>query len=241
MTAYSREQIRYHLQQVNDHGFVVISGVLEEEELAFVRQELDRIYPLYDPDRDGLRRVPGCNFSSNLVNKSPFFETLFLRSPVYDLARLILGEECILSSLNSLEPLQGRGNQGLHRDGPPMPPDGPLSMNSMWAIDNMDRENGATRLIPGSHKTGDPPPADETGVIYAEVPSGSVVVTNAHILHGASANHSGRRRRVLHGYFTRRSLPQQTPQREYLSAEVQARLSPLARRVLAIDEDCDNG
>src|SRR5262249_362801 len=116
--AFGSDQMDDFLRHVTEMGFAIIPGVLSDEELGFVRQELDRIYPLYDPDRDGLRRVPGSNFSSNLVNKSPFFETLFLRHPVYDLARRLLGEDCILSSLNSLEPLQGQGNQGLHRDGP---------------------------------------------------------------------------------------------------------------------------
>jgi ectoine hydroxylase-related dioxygenase (phytanoyl-CoA dioxygenase family) len=235
MAAWDEEQLLRFVEQIDAVGYTIIHDVLAESELILLRGELDRIYEEYDPERDGLQRVTGYRFSSNLVNKGPFFETLFLRPPVYDLARRVLGDDCILSSFNSLEPLKGQGHQRLHRDGPPMPPEGPLVTNSMWAIDAMDRENGATRLIPGSHKTSDLPPEDEAGVIYAEVPAGSVVVTNGHILHAASANPSGRRRRVLHGYFTRRGRPQQTEQRRYLSPEVQARLSPQARRVLAID------
>ena len=100
----------------------------------------------------------------------------------------------------------------------------------------MNKANGATRLIPGSHKTDELPPDDEGGVVYAEIPAGSVIITNAHILHGASANPSGRRRRVMHGYFTQSGLPQQLEQRKYLSPEVQARLSPIARQVLALDD-----
>lgn len=228
-------QLREWADQVEGRGYAMVHGVLSEAERVFLRGTLDHVYAIYDPEQDGLQRVPGYHFSSNLVNKNPFFETLFLRSPVYDIARLILGEDCILSSLNSFEPLKDQGNQGLHRDGPPRPPEGTLALNSMWSVDGMDRENGATRLIPGSHLHAEGPPADEQGIIYAEVPPGSVVVTNAHILHAASANHSGRRRRVMHGYFTRRGRPQQTEQRKFLSVQVQARLSPLARRVLAID------
>jgi ectoine hydroxylase-related dioxygenase (phytanoyl-CoA dioxygenase family) len=237
VTRESEDQLSGYVRRIEEEGFAVIPDVLAEAELRFLRGELDRLYETYDPERDGLQRVAGYHFCSNLVNKGRIFETLFLRRPVYDVVRRILGEDCILSSLNSLEPLKGQGHQALHRDGPPMPPEGTLVMNSMWAIDAMDRENGATRLLPGSHRTSDPPPPDEQGVVYAEVPAGSVVVTNAHILHAASSNPSGRRRRVLHGYFTRRGRPQQTEQRKYLSPEVQARLTPLARRVLAIDPE----
>ncbi|MDA1330835.1 MAG: phytanoyl-CoA dioxygenase family protein [Chloroflexi bacterium] len=186
MSTYLAEQLRQWADQVLERGFVMVHGVLTEAELVFLRGTLDHVYATYDPKRDGLERFVGCNFSSNLVNKNPFFETMFLRSPVYDIARLVLGEDCILSSLNSLEPLKNQGNQSLHRDGPPQPADGPLELNSMWAVDGMDRDNGATRLIPGSHVHAEDPPADEQGIIYAEVPPGSVVVTNAHILHAAA-------------------------------------------------------
>ena len=226
-----------HLQDLEVNGFTIASNVLTEDELRFLRGALDSIYATFDPERDGLRKVEGYHFASNLVNKGTFFESIFLRSPVYDLARHLLGEDCILSSLNSLEPLKNQGNQGLHRDGPPAPDSGPIVVNSLWAIDDMNKANGATRLVPGSHRTDAPPPDDEAGVVYAEISAGSVIITNAHILHGASANPSGRRRRVMHGYFTRRGLSQQLEQRKYLSPEVQARLSPLARRVLALESD----
>ncbi|MBM3277603.1 MAG: phytanoyl-CoA dioxygenase family protein [Candidatus Handelsmanbacteria bacterium] len=235
MSVYTPEQVRQWAAQVDERGYATIPGVLSEEELVFLRGTLDHVYAIYDPEKDGLQKVAGYHFSANLVNKSPFFETMFLRNPVYDIAKAILGEDCILSSLNSFEPLKGQGNQNLHRDGPPRPSEGTVALNSMWSVDGMDRDNGATRLIPGSHLHADPPPAEERGIIYADAAPGSVVVTNAHILHAASANPSGRRRRVMHGYFTRRGREQQTKQRQFLSAEVQARLSPLARRVLAID------
>ncbi len=229
--------LQNHLQNLEENGFTIASNVLTEDELRFLRGALDSIYATFDPERDGLRKVEGYHFASNLVNKGSFFESIFLRSPVYDLARHLLGEDCILSSLNSLEPLKNQGNQGLHRDGPPAPDTGPIVANSLWAVDDMNRANGATRLVSGSHKTDEASPDDEAGVVYAEIPAGSVIVINAHILHGASANPSGQRRRVMHGYFTQSGLPQQLEQRKYLSPEVQDRLSPLARNVLALEDD----
>jgi ectoine hydroxylase-related dioxygenase (phytanoyl-CoA dioxygenase family) len=233
----SDSNLQHHCLKLCDNGFTIVKNVLTEAELTFLRPAIDDIYATYDPQRDGLRRVDGYRFASNLVNFGAFFESIFLRSPVYDLVRNLLGDDCILSSLNSLEPLPGQGNQVLHRDQPSESGSPPIVANSLWAIDEMDRANGATRLIPASHKNSDPPPADESGAVYAEVEAGSVIVTNAHILHGASANRSGRRRRVMHGYFTKNGYPQQLEQRKYLSDEVKARLSPLARRVLAIDDD----
>lgn len=225
-----------HVQNVNAYGFTIIAGVLSESELTKARSLLDRIYESYDPRIDGRQKVEGYRFSANLVNKGPFFEMLFLKEPVYSLARRLLGQDCILSSANSLEPLQGQTNQGLHRDAGSPVAGRVMSMNSWWAIDPMDADNGATRLVPGSHGDDAPPKSMEGRAVQVKLSAGDVVAINARIVHGASANHSGRRRRVVHIYFVRHGEPQQTEQKRFLSPEVQARLSPLARRTLGLEE-----
>lgn len=229
------ETLQPHIDEIMERGFSVIPDVLKAEDLDFLRANMDAVYASYDPEKDTFGRVEGYNFVANLVNKHLFFHTLFLRPPVYDIAKHFLGDDCILASMNSLEPLKGQGNQGLHREAPTS-----LTvvsaMNSMWVVDGMDRSNGATRVLPGSHKADIKADADETGVIQAEAPAGAVVLINAALVHGASANHSGARRRILHVYYTRRENRQHTDFGKYLSEETKAALSPLSRRVLKLDE-----
>ena len=229
-------ELNSHIHHILTQGFTTVHNVLKADDLKFLRTTMDDIYAAYDPERDGLRLPEGYNFSANTIDKHPFFHTLFLRSPVYDIMRHFLGEDCILSSLNSLEPLKDQGNQSLHRDTGTPPGEQVYSLNSLWVVDGMDRENGATRVLPGSHLADIPAPEDEKDVIHVEVPPGTVVVINASLLHGASANHSGRRRRVLHGYFVRKGAQQQTDQKKYLSPKTKAILPPATRRVLALDD-----
>jgi len=61
-------------------------------------------------------------------------------------------------------------------------------------------------------------------------------VMNAHMWHGGTANHTSAPRRAMHVYYTRWDKPQQQYQKVLLSAEVQARLGPEARRILALDD-----
>jgi ectoine hydroxylase-related dioxygenase (phytanoyl-CoA dioxygenase family) len=213
----------------------VIEDVLDSEELVFLRAAIDDIYSGYDPERDGLGHMKGYRFATNLVDKGEFFRDIFLRGPVYDLMKHFLGDDCILSSLNSLEPLQGHGDQDLHRDVSSPPSGGIESMNSLWIIDDIDTGNGATRVVPASHRTDDDAEKLETKPIHVQVHAGSVVVINAHLLHGASANMSGRRRRIMHGFYTKRGNPQQLEHRRFVSPEAQALLSPEARKVLVLD------
>ena len=50
--------------------------------------------------------------------------------------------------------------------------------------------------------------------------AGDVVVMNAHMWHGGTANRTGHPRRAMHVYYTRWDQPQQQYQKRLLSAEV---------------------
>jgi ectoine hydroxylase len=85
--------------------------------------------------------------------------------------------------------------------------------NVMVTLDDADRGNGCFRLVPGSHRRGflpgiqdgsrlgplftDPSAFDSTEAWLAEIPAGSLVVFDAHIVHGSEPNHSDRPRRAL--------------------------------------------
>ena len=149
------------------------------------------------------------------------------------LVRSVIGQDCVLSSLNSLEPLQGHGHQPLHRDEGPIGPEGFVTANTIWVLDPMDAGNGATRLITGTHNSAELADDADARLTYVDAAPGSVVVVNAHVLHGASMNRDGRRRRVIHGYFTRRGRQLQTDFRYYGSPAALARLPPSCRALLA--------
>jgi hypothetical protein len=59
---------------------------------------------------------------------------------------------------------------------------------------------------------------------------------NSSMWHGGTVNRSGDRRRVLHLTYTRRDLPQQLVQREYLTEGLHDRMSPAQRFLMDIDE-----
>ena len=66
--------------------------------------------------------------------------------------------------------------------------------------------------------------------------AGTVVVMNTHMWHGATANRTSQHRRTLHSFYCRWDKPQQQYQKELLSGEVQERLSPELRKLLALDD-----
>ncbi len=154
----------------------------------------------------------------------------------------VLGGDVKLSSLNSRAALPGQGAQALHADwSGPVPEGAYLVCNSIWLLDPFTEENGATRVVPGSHRTGTvpseampEPSAQHPQEVQLLAPAGTVVVFNSHTWHGGTRNNSDAPRRALHSYFCRRGQPQQLDQRGYIRPETRARLSDAARYLLDV-------
>ena len=79
------------------------------------------------------------------------------------------------------------------RTGAPVPADHPINppvvCNVMWMVSDFTIENGATRLVPGSHLSGlHPDPKARYDQVHAEGPAGSFVVWEGRTWHAASLN-----------------------------------------------------
>jgi ectoine hydroxylase-related dioxygenase (phytanoyl-CoA dioxygenase family) len=105
----------------------------------------------------------------------------------------------LLSMLQVINILPGEQAQMLHTDDSfyPLPrPRPPLGAATIFAIDEFTAHNGATDIVPGSHKWGDEQPtdADRQPVV---MPAGSCVFFIGTLWHGGGANRSGAARLAL--------------------------------------------
>jgi ectoine hydroxylase-related dioxygenase (phytanoyl-CoA dioxygenase family) len=179
------------------------------------------------------------------VDKGEVFQRVVNTPRLLEYIRHVLGPAIKLSSLNvrSVNP-HGAGAQPLHADMAAVADDlGYWVCNAVWMLDDFTTENGAIRMIPGSHRWRKLPQevlADPTARHPEEIlltgTTGSVVVMNAHIWHGGTANRTAAPRTALHAFYARRDKPQQQYQKKLLRPEVQERLSPELRYLLALDD-----
>jgi Phytanoyl-CoA dioxygenase (PhyH) len=223
-------------------GFAPLPGVLSERQLAVMRTRLGEML-VAEGDQAGLEvhQEAGTDRLADLVNKDPAFDVCFTDPRLLASVARVLGE-FKLSSLNFRAALPGQGLQALHAEGGPVTdPDLFYVCNSIWLLDDFTADNGATRVVPGSHLSGKSPGdvmADTRDSCPGEVlllaPAGTVVVFNSHLWHGGTLNRSSRPRRALHAYFTRRGYPQQLDQRKYVRPETLARLGAAARFTLDV-------
>jgi ectoine hydroxylase-related dioxygenase (phytanoyl-CoA dioxygenase family) len=222
-------------------GFLAIPGVLTADHLEGLRTRLDELVAT-EGARAGSEfgQEVGTTRFSDLINKGEVFDICYTHPKVLAAVAHVLGDDVKLSSLNARASHPGAGAQGLHADWSGPVADGDFQVcNSIWLIDDFTEDNGATRVVPGSHRFGRLPSEEEGGpdgrhpqeqlVLGA---AGTVVVFNSHLWHGGTLNRTDVPRRALHSYFTRRSLPQQLDQAAYLRVRTADRLPAAARVVI---------
>jgi len=110
----------------------------------------------------------------------------------------------------------------------------PIVCNTMWAITDFTADNGATRLLPGSHRDERAPvPGEEVeGVIAAEMPRGSVLVYNGSLWHGGGANRTGERRVGVAMNYCAGWVRQQENQQLGIPVETARGFSPRLRKLV---------
>jgi len=238
-----------HRRQLDEQGYVRLEAFI-----APVRRQrlTDRIQALFASEGDEagaeFRREPGARRLANLVDKGEVFVDSILDPVVLEHVGHVLGPRFKLSSLNarSANPMSD-DSQPLHVDAGALPDEqGYWVCNTVWLLDDFRTDNGALRVVPGSHRWGrrpqdvlkDPRDAhpDERLVTGR---AGDLVVMNSHLWHGGTANRTEHPRLALHAFYCRWDKPQQQYQKALLGAETQAGLSADARALLALD-DPDN-
>ena len=113
---------------------------------------------------------------------------------------------------------------------------------SIWLLVDFTEENGPTRVVPGSHRTGKLPQdvlADPLATHQDEVhftgKAGTAYVFNAHIWHGGTTNKSSAPRPAAFAFFGRRDFPQYIDQRKYMRSEIYELLSSADRQMLDVE------
>jgi hypothetical protein len=233
-------------RRLDDDGFAVLPGYIEPRLLDALRERIERLYS-EEGDAAGaeFKQEPGSRRLANLVDKGDVFLEPLAARDVLELVRHVLGGEIKLSSMNARSVNPHCPNcQPLHADmGAIADERGSWVCNTVWLMDDFTPENGSLRAIPGSHRLGrlpqdalDDPTAAHPDEVLITGRAGDVFVMNAHLWHGGTANRTARPRTALHVFFCRRDKPQQQYQKQLVRPDVQAKLSPELRELLALDD-----
>jgi len=230
-------------QQLDELGYLVLPGFVPPRMLVALRERVEELWEQEGSEAGSeFRYESGARRLANLVDKGAIFAELVSMPKILACVEHVIGPAFKLSSLNarSTNPNNGE-SQPWHVDAGAIADEhGYWVCNSLWMLDDFTVENGATRMIPRSHAWRRLPEPRNTGSLAGEQlitgEAGTLVIMNAHLWHGGTANRTDRCRRALHAFYTRNDKPQQQYQKELLRPETVAALTPLQRRVLALDD-----
>jgi len=182
------------LKVLDQDAAVIIENVISMDAVEALKSDLA---PYLSKEAFGRDEFTG--FSTKrigaLIARSNACRELALNPLVINVAEQYLnpfadGYQLHFTSAVSIGP--GETKQVLHRDrgiwGGYLPRQVEPLMSTIWAVTKFTKENGATQLVPGSHKWDKERKPDDTEIAYAEMNSGSVLLYTGSILHGGGAN-----------------------------------------------------
>jgi ectoine hydroxylase-related dioxygenase (phytanoyl-CoA dioxygenase family) len=236
MPVLDEATIAAHLKRVDEDGYTILEDAIEPAFVDALNDDLLRLERLYEI-------VPATNAFEgdhtvriyNLLALGKVYEAIPVHENVLPVVERVLDPGCLVSSLSSISIDPGETAQPIHADDQliPLPkPHVPTVCNTMWALTDFTEANGATRIIPGSHRAAENPdlfaPHD---TIPAEMPKGSVLLWHGSLWHGGGANTSDDRRVGIAMNYCAGWIRQQENQQLGIPREIAAGFSSRLREL----------
>ena len=226
------------LQILDDDAGLIIDNFLDEDGLERIKNDLK---PYLEVTKNGQDEFTGFETKrvGALMARSKTCQDLALDPLINQMADSFLGPHCESYQLHFTSAIQigpGESSQILHRDrgvwGGYIPRKIETQFSTVWAINDFTKENGATQVVPGSHKWHkDREPLPEE-IAYAEMKAGSVFIYTGSVLHGGGTNVTEQPRLGVFLHYAPSWLRQE--ENQYLSCppEVAKNFSPELRSLI---------
>ena len=226
------------LEILDEDAGLIIDNFLSDQNIESIKNDLK---PYLNVTRNGQDEFTGFETKrvGALMARSKTCQDLALDPLINQMAESFLGPHCESYQLHFTSAIQigpGESSQILHRDrgvwGGYIPRKIETQFSTVWAINDFTKENGATQVVPGSHKWHkDREPLPEE-IAYAEMKAGSVFIYTGSVLHGGGTNVTEQPRLGVFLHYAPSWLRQE--ENQYLSCppEVAKDFSPELRSLI---------
>ncbi len=226
-----------HARRIEKDGYTIVEDAIDLDLIDTLSDDLLRL------ERD-LGVVPASNAFEgvrttriyNLLAHGPHFEQIPVHPEILPICERVLDPGLLVSSLSSIAIGPGETPQPIHADDQVIPlpkPHPPTVCNTMWALTDFTEDNGATRIIPGSHTAAESPDLSRH---YDSVPAvmarGSVLVWHGSLWHGGGANTTADRRVGIAMNYCAGYLRQQENQQLGLPLDTVRRFPPRLQQLV---------
>jgi hypothetical protein len=183
-------------EQLHSEGYALLRGAIPVQWLHELRMAFDAgVKP-----NDQWPVPRGADWRHALLDLLPMVQSVCRLPELLSATGALIGERFFLAQVEGREPLAGGGHQGLHRDLSTQRPGD--TVLAIAFLDDYGFENGATRIVPGSHRQAQLDFNDTSQAVQISGSAGDILVFDADLLHAGSLNVTGARRRsLLISYF----------------------------------------
>jgi len=227
----SHDDLDAHIERLDRDGCTVVHDAFDVSTADALMTDIDRL------ETELGITMGGNGFEGrattrvyNLLALGERYQQVPVHPTVIALMQHVLGPGCLVSSVSSITIHPGEVAQPIHADDQVIPipkPHRAVTANSMWALTDFTEANGATRIIPGTHRADHSP---EYGRHYdsvsAEMPRGSILVWDGGLWHGGGANTTTERRRGIAMNYCAGFVRQQENQQLGIPLDVMRSFSP---------------
>jgi ectoine hydroxylase-related dioxygenase (phytanoyl-CoA dioxygenase family) len=233
---FEPEVLERHVADIEGQGYTIVEDAIDPDLVDELLDLLTRIETICEIEPAG-NEFEGANTVRvyNLLALGTAWQQVPVHEHVLPVVERVLDPGCLVSSLSSIRIRPGERAQPIHADDQLMPlakPHVATVCNSMWALTDFTEANGATRVIPGSHRAGTSPNYGERyDSIAAEMPRGGALIWHGSLWHGGGANRTGADRVGLAMNYCAGWVRQQENQQLGIPVEIARTFSPRLREL----------
>ncbi|SIO38132.1 Phytanoyl-CoA dioxygenase (PhyH) [Bradyrhizobium erythrophlei] len=215
----SENDVEYACESIRHLGYAVIDGGYEPGRLNAMSEAFERAQQRHTSEHGGREALKAID-EHNTIRLPLVYERLFLElaanNKILEICRRLIPGYVVLNQQNGVinPPHAERYNQGAwHRDLPyqHFVSSRPLAINALFCLDPFTNENGATKVLPASHRQ-EAFPSDhfiEAAATTIAAPAGSFIVLDCMMYHSGGVNTTDRPRRAVNHVYSIPLLRQQ--------------------------------
>jgi ectoine hydroxylase-related dioxygenase (phytanoyl-CoA dioxygenase family) len=215
----SETDVEYACESIRHLGYAVIDGGYELRWLKTLSEAFERARQRYVSEYGGaevLKAIDEHNTIRLPMAYEPIFLELAANPKILEICRRLISGYVVLNQQNGVinPPRAEKYNQGAwHRDLPyqHFVSSRPLAINALFCLDPFGAENGATRVLPASHRQEAFPSDRFIGAEAATIaaPAGCFIILDCMMFHSGGVNGTDRPRRAVNHVYSIPLLRQQ--------------------------------